>query len=235
MKIITKFINLLLSPIVFFRDFRVEKDLKNLSEKERFTLFYKNSYWKPFVGGSLSGSGSTKEATDTIKLELKNFIDKYNIKSMLDVPCGDWHWMSEVDLQSVEYLGGDIVNDLVESNNERFSSNNINFIEINIINDNLPKVDLVFVRDCFVHLEYDDIVKALKNIAASGSKYLVSTTFPGHKKNGAILNKDRWRKLNLTKAPFLLTKELELLPDMGNSSTDSDKYMGVWLIDDMFN
>ena len=234
MKLTTKFINLLLTPFVFIRDLSVEKNLDSLSEKERFTLFYKNSYWKPVIGGSLSGSGSSKEATDIIKDELINFIDKYSIKSMLDIPCGDWHWMSDIDLNGVEYIGGDIVKDIIDSNSEKFSSNKTKFFEIDIINDNLPKVDLVFVRDCFVHLEYDDIVKALKNISASGSKYLVSTTFPGHKINGVIVNKDRWRKLNLTKAPFLLTKELELLPDMGNSHIDNDKYMGVWLIDNMF-
>ena len=166
--------------------------------------------------------------------QTKKLIDKYSINSMLDVPCGDWHWMNSVDLQGVEYIGGDIVSEIVESNAKKYSTENTKFLEIDIVNDNLPKVDLVFVRDCFVHLKDDDIVKALNNIAKSGSRYLASTTYPGHKNNGVIINKDRWRKLNLTKAPFLLTNELELLPDMANSNIDKDKYMGVWEIDNLF-
>ena len=90
MKLTTKFINLLLTPIVFIRDVFVEKRLKNLDEKERFTLFYQNSYWKPIIGGSLSGSGSSMEATSLIRVELEAFMNKYKIHSMLDVPCGDW-------------------------------------------------------------------------------------------------------------------------------------------------
>ena len=234
MKKIYKIINALFTPFVFIRDFRVEKGLNELSEKERFTSFYQNSYWKPVIGGSLSGSGSTKEATNMIKSGLEKLISEYCISSMLDIPCGDWYWMKDTDLQGLQYIGGDIVSEIVVSNNKNFSTEKIQFLEIDIINDKLPKVDLVFVRDCFVHLEDDDIVKALKNIASSGSKYLVSTTYSDHKKNGRIVNKDRWRKLNLTKPPFSLTKELELMPDMKSSSVDQDKYMGVWQIATMF-
>ena len=234
MKKIYKIINTLLTPFVFIRDFRVEKSLNELSEKERFTLFYQNSYWKPVIGGSLSGSGSSKEATEIIKSGLEKFITKHKIKSMLDIPCGDWYWMKDADLQGLQYFGGDIVGEIVQSNTKKFSTEKINFLEIDIINDKLPQVDLIFVRDCFVHLEDDDIVKALKNISSSGSKFLVSTTYPGHKKNGGIVNKDRWRKLNLTKPPFSLSKELELLPDMKSSGMNQDKYMGVWLIAKMF-
>ena len=36
--------------------------------------------------------------------------------SLLDLPCGDFHWMQHTDLSGVQYIGGDLVGDLIECN-----------------------------------------------------------------------------------------------------------------------
>jgi SAM-dependent methyltransferase len=231
---IIKIFNFLTIPFILIRDLIIEKKLNNISEKERFTLFHESKYWKPMVGGSLSGAGSSIEATKVIRQSIHGFFKKYNIRSMLDAPCGDWHWMREVKLQGINYIGGDIVNEIVKQNNKKYSSSNISFIELDIVNDVLPKVDLIFVRDCLVHLEDEDIITALRNIVRSKSKYLVVTTYPKNEKNEFTNNKDRWRELNLTKAPFFLPDAIELLPDTYSHYIDKDKYMGVWEIDNLF-
>jgi len=229
-----KTLNLLLTPIISIRDRFIERKLKNISEKNRFTLFYKSGYWRSTSKESFSGAGSSIQATEEIRRELSIFLKKYNIKSILDVPCGDWYWMKEVDLQGINYIGGDIVDDIVELNNLNYLSNTVKFKVIDIVNDPLPKSDLIFVRDCFVHLKDDDIILALKNIVKSGSKYLATTTFPNSINNKSDVNKDRWREIDLTKSPFFLTKEIELLSDMHSDSIDREKYIGIWRIDDLF-
>ena len=98
--------------------------------------------------------------------------------------------------------------------------------------DELPKMDLVFVRDCFVHLSYRDIRKAIQNIKKSGSKYLMSTSFVNHHDNHNIPTGD-WRPINLQDAPFRFPKPEYVLIEnctQGNGAYQ-DKAMGLWLVE----
>ena len=83
---------------------------------------------------------------------------------MLDIPCRDFQWMKNVDLSSVEYIGADIVNELIQINDRKYSKKGTNFQQLNLIQDKLPKVNLVFCRDCLVHLSFSDTFLALNNI-----------------------------------------------------------------------
>jgi hypothetical protein len=231
---ISVIINKILSPFIRLRDFIVESFMKNLDEKKRFELIYKSGYWKPFFGGSLSGAGSNFDATENIRRELPTLLREFNIQSMLDCPCGDLYWISQIDLQGIKYIGGDIVPDIIKENQSKFDSDKSEFMELNIIEDQLPTVDLVFVRDCLVHLEEQQIIDSIKNIVDSGSGYFASTTYPKITKNQKPINKDRWRQLNLTLPPFSLPEPIKYLDDSCPSiSLDADKCIGVWKIDDL--
>ena len=153
LNVISKILNKFLLPFVLLRDIVVEFSIKNRSEKKRFEIIYKSGYWKPFFGGSLSGSGSNFDATENIRRELPILLSEFNILSILDLPCGDLYWMSKIDLQNIKYIGGDIVPDIIKENQKNFDKKSKKFIELNVIEDQLPIVDLVFVRDCLVHLE----------------------------------------------------------------------------------
>jgi hypothetical protein len=120
---------------------------------------------------------------------------------MMDIPCGDFNWMKEVDLSGVDYVGADIVEKLIESNNIKYT--NKSFTVLNIVEDALPKVDLVFVRDCLGHLSNVNVLKALENIKKSGSKYLLATSFTKWDKNPDITD-GGWKCINLMIAPFYL-------------------------------
>jgi hypothetical protein len=234
--IISRILNKLLLPFVLLRDLLVELSIKNLSEKKRFELIYRSGYWKPFFGGSLSGSGSNLNSTENIRRELPIFLSEFSIHSMLDLPCGDLYWMSQIDLQNLKYIGGDIVPDIIQENQANFAENNRNFMELNVIEDKLPTVDLIFVRDCLVHLEEQQIIDAIKNIVNSGSVYFSTTTYPKITENQKPVNKDRWRQLNLTLPPFSLPEPIKYLDDSCSSiSLDVDKCIGVWRTDDLLD
>ena len=210
---ISRIVNKLLLPFTLLRDLLVELSIKHLSEKKRFELIYRSGYWKPFFGGFLSGPGSNFDATENIRSELPALLSEFNIRSMLDLPCGDLYWMSQIDLQDIKYIGGDIVPDIIKENQSKFDSNKREFVELNIIEDQLPTVDLVFVRDCLVHLEAQQIIDSIKNIVDSGSVYFASTTYPTITENQKPTNKDRWRQLNLTLPPFSLPEPIKYLDD----------------------
>ena len=70
--------------------------------------------------------------------------------------------MSKIDLKQLIYTGADIVEELVKNNNKKYKNSNINFLTLDITKDKLPNVDLIFSRDCLVHLDNDEIISALK-------------------------------------------------------------------------
>ena len=93
-------------------------------------------------------------------------------------------------------------------NNKKFDNlDDVSFEVIDLTKDHLPSTDLLFVRDCLVHLSFENIHNAIKNIKESGSKYLLTTTFPDCKSNYDIKT-GSWRKINLLKAPFHFPKPI---------------------------
>jgi hypothetical protein len=40
-------------------------------------------------------------------------MEAHDVKSLLDIPCGDFHWMRRVNLQGLSYVGADIVRELI--------------------------------------------------------------------------------------------------------------------------
>jgi SAM-dependent methyltransferase len=171
---------------------------------ESFTDIYKNNYWNSQE--SVSGGGSTIESTITIREQLPLLINKYAIRSMLDVPCGDYNWMKEVP-KACDYIGGDIVAEVVANNQKLYASDKVRFAQIDITKDVLPKVDLIFCKDCLQHLSYKSVTAAINNFKNSGSKYLLVTSYPLTWRNHDIHNGD-YRSLNLRKKPFYLPKPI---------------------------
>ena len=202
-----------------------------MTNKEIFSSYYKNNTWQGKE--SKSGPGSDYDNAQFIIKELPFIFEKYSIKSMLDIPCGDFNWIKMINLDSITYHGADIVDDLIEENKQRYKSQNIKFSVLDIINDKLPKVDLVFVRDCFVHLNNEDIKKSLINIKNSGSKYLLSTTFTwNHLPTNHDIKNGDWRRVNLENKPFSLPKAITNIVE-GEPLLHRDKSLGLWFIKDI--
>jgi len=197
-----------------------------------FTDIYRTNGW----GGkdSISGSGSDVHQTSAIIKELPVVFSDFRISTMLDIPCGDFHWMKHVELNDIDYIGADIVDDLVKKNTEQYVKDGMRFWRLNLIEDKLPKVDLVFCRDCLVHLSFADICHTLNNICNSDSEYILTTTFTGRKENHDIAT-GQWRVLNLELAPFMLPRPLRVI-DEGCTEGDGayiDKALGLWRIADI--
>ena len=170
-----------------------------MSLKEKFTEIYKNNLWGS--PESASGGGSEMQNTKVIRRELPVLIQKLGITSILDIPCGDWNWMKDVDLCGASYIGADIVKPLIEENKIKYPD--IDFRVLDLTNDDLPKVDLVFVRDCLGHLSNENVHKSIENIKRSGSKYLLATSFTKWDMNPDIKD-GGWKCINLMIPPFQL-------------------------------
>ena len=182
---------------------------------------------------SKSGTGSNLIQTATTRQEIPKLLKEYGIKTMLDIPCGDFYWMKEIkaDLNDLlnTYTGGDIVPELIHRNQAEYGEAKINFCVLDITSSPLPKVDLIFVRDCLVHLSYRDVAEALRNIKLSGSKYLLTTHFTNNRQNKDIQTGD-WRPLNLLHKPLYFPSPLIIINENCTESNGefNDKSLALW-------
>ncbi len=197
-----------------------------------FTSIYRLNAW----GGteSVSGTGSGLMETRAVRTALRSLIEELAIATLLDIPCGDFHWMRETDLRGVGYTGGDIVDDLVAANRSRFGRPGRTFLRLDLLSDALPRVDFVFCRDCLVHFSFSDVFRALDNVCRSGSTYLMATTFTGRDENVDIAT-GRWRVLNLERAPFALPAPLRIIAEecVQGDGAYADKSLGLWRVADL--
>lgn len=204
-------------------------DTKNLDD--RFSQIYSRNIF----GGqeSRSGEGSNLVQTAEIRRELPKLIRELGVRSIMDAPCGDWNWMKESPLDLDQYIGVDIVKELIEKNQQQFGNDSTNFICKNLVKEQLPKVDLIFCRDCLVHLTYNDIHKVIANFKNSGSKYLLTTTFTTRDSNNDLIGDDIWRTINLELSPFNFPAPLKLINEKCSEINNqySDKSLGLWLLE----
>ena len=197
--------------------------------KQIFDQIAEGNYWK--ATESVSGIGSSLAQTAEIIRQLPSILKRFRIHAILDIPCGDFNWMQKVDLTGIHYRGGDIVGKIVAQNQRLYQTQSVTFTEMDLLNDLLPKVDLLFCRDCLVHLSFADSFKALANIRESGALYFMTTTFPDEAQNKDIPT-GGWRPLNLQKPPFSFPEPILLLNENCTEMDGAfaDKSLGLWRI-----
>lgn len=202
--------------------------------KDIFTYIYNNNYW----GGSesRSGTGSSIEQTKYLVKELKTLFNDFNICSILDIPCGDFHWMKESSaLDNIQYSGGDIVDEIIDSNTELYSKENISFNVLDITKDTLPSCDLIMIRDCLVHFNFDKIEETFDNLKNQNYKYALITSFTERPNNVDLNQIGEWRPINLCKPPFSLSEPIKVINENCSEGNGiySDKSMCLWKKEDL--
>jgi SAM-dependent methyltransferase len=210
----------------FLRAFR-QRGARRQPVRLDFTEIYRQ---RRFGGEeSRSGQGSSLEQTRQIRRQLPVLLRRRGVRTLLDLPCGDFHWMQHVDLGGVGYIGGDVVEDAIASCNQHHADESHRFAVIDLLRDPLPECDLVFCRDCLVHLPYEDIFCAIANIKRSSANWLLTTTFTGRDANSELYG--IWRPVNLQREPFNFPPPDELIVEgcpMIAGQDFSDKSLGLW-------
>lgn len=205
---------------------------KRWSTADVFTRIYAGNRWSGQE--SVSGRGSDSSQTQALSRKLPPLLREIKVRSILDAPCGDLFWMRDLDLDGIKYTGIDIVSDLIEENQKRFASSEYRFLCANLICDSLPRADLILCRDCLVHLSYEDALAALRNMQASQSTWLLTTTFTGQDMNWDIVTGE-WRTINLERQPFDFPGPVALLDEEcpHENGAYRDKMLGLWRLSDL--
>jgi len=214
----------------FVRNQREVLALRRKTVEEIFTEICHRNKWG--AKESVSGTGSDLLQTKAVRSALPVIWHDFAIHTMLDIPCGDFHWMKHVDLGEIDYIGADIVADLIERNRQ-YETSKIHFRKLNLIEDKLPRVDMIFCRDCLVHMSFKDAFTALQNICAAATGYLLTTTFTSRENNHEIAT-GQWRELNLEIAPFSFPPPLRIInEECSEGEAYKDKSLGLWKISDI--
>lgn len=203
--------------------------LNRRSPEKVFRAIYRKNAWQG--SDSASGPGSSHANTEKVRESLPDLLRRYNVRSLLDIPCGDAAWIGECLPSSLSYTGADIVPDLIEKN-RRTKAELGDFIVRDLTKAALPKADMVLVRDCLIHLPDALIKRALRNIKESGAHLLLTTTYTGVETNQDI-ELGGWRPINLTKAPFELEEPIELITENEAANGGHGKSLGLWSVADL--
>jgi hypothetical protein len=200
--------------------------------RQHFTRIYEENAF----GGteSRSGPGSSLAQTARLRRELPLLLAQLGLGKFLDAPCGDCHWIAGLDWTRTEYTGADVVPALIQANATRLAAQGMKFVLADLCADALPPADLVFCRDCWVHLDFRQIGACLGNFKRSGAAYLLTTTFTSVPEN-RDLDGFIWRPLNLQLPPFSFPPPVQLLVEgcTEDGGRFADKSLGLWRLKDL--
>lgn len=197
--------------------------VKSRGLSEIFSDHYRSNSWGD--DETVSGVGSRLNSTINLRSQLPTLFEQFEIKTILDAPCGDHNWFSHVERFDIKYLGVDIVPELVEQNRQKYGNPNTDFVLLDITRDPLPPADLMICRDLLAHLSFKDIGRLFENVLKSDIKYLLLTHH--HECTG---NNDAYsggyRPLNLELFPFDFPEPLLAIDDWREDQTP--RKMCLW-------
>ena len=136
---------------------------------DRFESIYRTGVWQ--LGDKsvpLSGEGSSIAATENLRSRLPELLHPIGAKRLLDVGCGDFTWMSQVNLSGIDYVRAKIVPSVVQKSQQIYAAPGRAFIVANAVSDPLPSADAVLCREVLFHLSLEDGQKVLQNLLRTG-------------------------------------------------------------------
>ncbi|NKI36436.1 class I SAM-dependent methyltransferase [Wenzhouxiangella sp. XN79A] len=190
---------------------------------KRFDEIYERGVWRHSDGQVAdSGLGSELAVTEMIRSELPGILTELNVKSLVDLGCGDWTWMSRIQLPC-RYLGLDIVQAVVNRNEANYGTDLINFQQLDAVTEELPDCDAVLCREVMFHLSFEDARFAFDNIRRH-ARWVIVTSDSGIWFNSDIPSGD-FRMLNLQRAPFRFpSPDLRIVDD----ELVPGRFLGIW-------
>ncbi|MDC6389447.1 class I SAM-dependent methyltransferase [Maribacter sp. PR1] len=93
--------------------------------------------------------------------------------TVCDLGCGDFNVGRKLAPLAKNYIGVDIVADLIEHNQKTFANGNVSFQSLDIAKGRLPSADCAMIRQVFQHLSNDEIKQVLPKL--NNYKYVILT------------------------------------------------------------
>ena len=201
------------------------RKIRPRSMQESFSEIYKYDVWD---GGS--GRGSTLGNTTQYRQVLEEFLHSHAIQSVVDLGCGDWQFSKAIDWGDVDYVGLDVVPEVVEQNRRRFGPR-FRFEHIDASRSALPKGDLLLIKEVLQHWPTSEILEFIPRMHQY--RYVIITNNIDVGPNQPMLNSDigmgGYRPLDLRQEPFALPAQ-ELLRFRSDEASEADVFNKLVLL-----
>ena len=192
------FLSVILGCLMVFSDGWAENETQ-----EVFTDIYANKAWGTNAEGEgHSGGGSTLDSTKPYRQFLQKIFKVFQIRSVVDVGCGDWEFSKAMDWEGIDYYGYDVVESVIAKNNELYENEHIHFIHANGVEEDLLEADLLICKDVLQHLSNEDILAFLEQAPKFKYCLITNDTDIGGKNVNYQINRGESRPLDLTEPPF---------------------------------
>ena len=134
--------------------------------REVFSEIYREKKWGG-TGPFCSGSGSATDSivgpyVATIGACLRAFGTEK--PKVVDLGCGDFSVGSQLINDCSEYVGVDVVPELVQHLQESAGVGRVRFVCLDIVQDELPPGDVCLIRQVFQHLSNEQISRVLAKL-----------------------------------------------------------------------
>ena len=152
------------------------------AKKSVFEKIAKGGLWES-DGSTISGSGSTVDANKERVKFLGQFIERYEIKHIIDIPCGDCNWQHTIpNIENLDYFGADISEAALSlAKQKNAKRTHMRFAERSFdLCSQVPEVTdgsktLMIIKEVIQHLSLEDGVAAITNARRSQARFLAIT------------------------------------------------------------
>lgn len=132
--------------------------------REVFREIYLDNRWGGEAGTFNSGSGSAAHHARQYAETIRTFIRDHGISRVVDLGCGDFQVGAQLVVDDIEYIGVDIVEEVVRRNEKTYGGERVSFRTLDIIDDALPDAELCLIRQVLQHLSNEQIQKVLRKL-----------------------------------------------------------------------
>jgi hypothetical protein len=171
-----------------------------------FSDIYREAKWgRNASGQGWSGPGSTPEECVPLILYLHDFLNTFQIQSIVELGCGDWMFGRQVDWGDRMYLGIDVVPSLITSNQALYGSGKVSFLHLDGTREEIPGGDLLICKDVLQHLSNSDIGRVISQIKKF--KYVLFVNKFEAGEANVNIRTGGFHQLDFSKRPFNLVAQ----------------------------
>ena len=174
-----------------------------------FTNIYENKIWGDNENNNYSGSsgpGSDIENNKKYIELLKNFINEYNIKNIVDLGCGDFRIGKLLyDDLNIIYSGYDTYKKVIDYNITQYPEQKYNFKHLDFYTnkESIIEGDMCILKDVIQHWSLKEIYIFLDYLTESKKfKYILLINCCNQKKDNEDCVIGDWRQLSCNFLPL---------------------------------
>jgi len=137
---------------------------------EVFSRIYRDNVW-----GNGSGWGSSIEFAQAYVNFINEFLQSNEIKSVLDIGCGDWQFSRFIEWGKVRYVGIDVVEGVIEENKKTFLKPGVEFLRCSAEDMDMSQFELILIKDVLQHLPSERVHAVIDRVCLSGCRFCLIT------------------------------------------------------------